>query len=232
MKRLISCAFILLATGCTTVGSIEKPEAYYSNDNGNQSEQLLGGSSGSDESLISGLLNHRLTLPSKIRIAIVKLNRNSRWRNYSSEFNDISEEIVAELIATLRRNQRVYDASYLPSMLIPRQHTVPILREAAARFQADLLLVYNESCRSYQKSRFIKSDLNKSYCVVEAVLLDTRSGVVAKSVVSLEEFESNKTTEDLNLREATRKAELSAIAKALGNIAREIDEFLARVPVS
>lgn len=230
MSRLI-LVLIMLLTGCASVGSVSRPQTDFIPEPNIEDDGALLSIAGADDGVINALLNHNLSLPRSNRIAIVKLQSGNRRRYYSSEFNEISDEIITGLIVRLRNNNRVYDASFLPSMLLPQSRSVPVLREAAARFQADLLLVYNENCQSYQKHRFTKSDLNKSYCQVEAVLMDTRSGIVAKTVVSLEEFESRKTGDDLNLRDAVRKAELNAIAKALGNVAKEIDEFLVNVPV-
>lgn len=111
-------------------------------------------------------------------------------------------------------------------MLVSEKRTIPALREAAARFQADLLLAYRSSCQSYQKYRVLDPNESKSYCSVEAILLDIRSGVILKSLVSTEDFTAKKSSSDTNFNETIKKAELEAVANALGNVASEIVVFM------
>ena len=72
--------------------------------------------------------------------------------------------------------------------LIPEQKTVPHLREAAARYQADLLLVYRHSCYSFERYRFSGVDQSQGSCTVEAILLDVRTGLVPMTCVVSESF--------------------------------------------
>ncbi|ROQ18678.1 hypothetical protein EDC38_2908 [Marinimicrobium koreense] len=225
---LVVCA---LMQACSTVGSVDRPNSYYqegtsSSEGGLVDSPILG----DDDAKINDLLSYKVKLPEENRIAILKLSEDSYWRFYSNDFNQLNDSLIESLITTLRSSHRVYDASFLPAMLVPEKRSVPILREAAARFQADLLLAYRSSCQSYQKYRFISSNENKSYCSVEAVLLDVRSGIIAKSVVSTEDFSTEKSGEDKNFRETIKKAELEAVAKALGNVANEVNLFLNNVP--
>lgn len=226
---LISC---ILLHACATVGSIDRPASYYQeNSTSSQDGVVVSDLHGDDDKKIKELLNYRLKLPEKNRIAILKLSADNYWRFYSNDFNQLNEALVESLIVKLRNSSRVFDASFLPAMLVSEKRTVPVLREAAARFQADLLLAYRSSCQSYQKFRFIDPNETKSYCSVEAVLLDVRSGVIAKSVVSTEDFTASKSSNDKNFSETVKKAELEAVAKALGNVADEVIRFLSSVPV-
>ncbi|WP_210204982.1 hypothetical protein [Pleionea mediterranea] len=86
------------------------------------------------------------------------------------------------------------------------------------------------TCQSYQKYRLIDPNETKSYCSIEAVLLDIRSGLIVKSIVSTEEYSIKKSTSDTNFYETIKKAELKAVAKALGNVANKIVSFLKVVP--
>lgn len=71
---------------------------------------------------------------------------------------------------------------------------------------------------------------SKSYCSVESVLLDFRSGIMVKSIVSTESFTTEKSNSDTNFSETIKKAELEAVAKALGSIANEVVTFMNNVP--
>jgi hypothetical protein len=150
------------------------------------------------------------------------------WSEWSEDLSLASDRMRTDVLGQLVSSPRVYDASYLPSILIPEQKTVPHLREAAARYQADLLLVYRSYCRSFEKYRFFAAARSKAYCGVEAVLLDTRTGLVPFTSVALESFEASENDNDMNFRETTLKAQLSATEDALSAVISEIVGFLAK----
>lgn len=228
MYALVFCAFL---QACATVGSVDRPASYYQESTSHSPEGLVDTPSlGDDDARINHLLNYQVKLPEENRIAILKLSADNYWRFYSNDFNQLNDSLVESLVARLRSSERVYDASFLPAMLVPKERSVPVLREAAARFQADLLLAYRSSCQSYQKYRLMSSNESRSYCSVEAVLLDVRSGIIVKSVVSTEDFSTKKADEDKSFGETIKKAELEAVAKALANVADEVVRFLNSVP--
>ena len=232
MKNIIILILCIYLQGCGTVGSSSRPQSYYNAVNANEKGALIGDSEeGLDDKKINRLLYQKVEFPEKIRVAILKLSTDNYWRFYSNDFVQLNNSIVENLIQKLRSSGRVYDASFLPAMLVPEKRTIAILREAAARFQADALLAYRSSCNSFQKFRFISPNKTRSYCSVEAVLLDVRKGIVAKSVVSTQEFSAQKGTNDTNFDETIKKAELEALSKALGEIANEVVGYLKNVDV-
>lgn len=230
IKHLI-ILFSLLVTGCSSVSTAHRPDDYYSPDQKEASEEPLFGASGGalEDKDIKRILNYRLNLPAKNRIAILKLSSESYWRYYSNDFTQLTDSIAADFIGQLRSSPRVYDASFLPSMLVPEQRTVPYLREAAARYQADLLLAYRSNCRTFEKYKFVNPNETKAYCSVEAVLLDIRSGIVPFTVVSNNEFTARKEQGDTNFNETIKKAEMAAVSKSLKETAAKLNEFLASV---
>lgn len=226
--KLISIIFaILVLPACTTISSVSRPASYQEEPIGLINETTLNDG---DEKILS-LLNYKVRLPKINRIAILRLNKDNRWRYYSNDFTLLNESISSQFIDKLRSSKKVYDASFLPAMLTPGQASVPALREAAARFQADLLLTYRSLCNSYQRYKFVADDETKSYCSIEAILLDVRSGVIVKSVVSVENYSAVQNRDDTNFSETVKKAELEATAKALGSVAVEVVSYLEDVPV-
>jgi hypothetical protein len=232
VKQVYLGMVCILFVGCATVGSLDRPESYYQNSSEDSSIGLVDSVGfGDDDQRIAKLLAYQVKLPRQSRIAILKLSTDNYWRFYSNDFTRLNTSLMTSFIAKLRASDRVYDASFLPTMLVSEQRTVPVLREAAARFQADLLLAYRSSCQSYQKYRFIEANETKSYCAIESVLLDVRSGVIVKSVVSSEDYSAAKKDGDLNFNETIKRAELEAVARALGRVADEVVAFLSDVPV-
>jgi hypothetical protein len=120
----------------------------------------------------------------------------------------------------------VYDASYLPNLLIPEKRTVGHLREAGARYQADLLLIYKASFQTYEKNEFLSPDKLKSCCTVEAVLLDTRTGIVPFVTTRSRDFSTEKINLDFSFGEAIRRAELTALGYVLEDIGNAVVDFL------
>jgi hypothetical protein len=229
MKYLVAVAIITLVSGCASNSSQHRPESYYSDSSVTDgSSDLFGSGELLSDVEIERILNYRLKLPEKNRVAILKLSKDSYWQHYSNDFTQLNDSISREFIQTLVKSDRIYDASFLPSMLVPEKRTVPYLREAAARYQADLLLVYRSSCRSYQKYRFVSPVETKAYCSVEAALLDIRKGIVPFTSVSTNEFKTVKDPADTNFNETKMKAELETVSKSLGEVAKELVEFLSK----
>jgi hypothetical protein len=137
-----------------------------------------------------------------------------------------SEAIDAGIISTLRASDRIYDASFLPSILVPSERTLPFLREAAARYQADILLIYRSVCRSFERYRLFEPNTVRSYCTVEAVLLDVRTGLVPFTASTTRVVRTEQSREDLNLREAILRSQLDAVAEAMDEVAEGVVDFL------
>lgn len=230
MKRIIIILFCVFIEGCA-VSSLDRPDSYYSST-AQSTNSILGESAlGENDKRINDLLFYKTRLPEKNRLAILKLNGDDGYRYYSDEFTLLNESLISKFIDKLRLSDRLYDASFLPAMLVPKDPGVPVLREAAARFQADLLLAYRSLCNSYQKYRLVSADETRAYCSVEAILLDVRSGIIVKSVVSTQKFNASTGKKDNNFSETIKKAELEAIASALGEVALEINRYLQNVEV-
>jgi len=232
MKLYFVITLAFLMVGCSSYNTIPRPESYYADVSSTvpaDTSDLFGSGELLSDADIERILNYRLKLPPQNRVAILRLSDDSYWRYYSNDFNQLTDSISNELIKTLVSSDKIYDASFLPSMLIPEKRTVPYLREAAARYQADLLLIYRSSCQSYNKYRFVSPDETKAYCSVEAALLDIRKGIVPFTSLSTSEFGAVKHQNDTNFDETEKKAELEAIAKSLDEVARSLVSFLSKL---
>lgn len=101
------------------------------------------------------------------------------------------------------------------------------LREAGARFQADLILIYTTRVRNFQHDRLLGgADEVRAETSTEAVLLDVRTGVVIHSAQSSEAISTRKTPGDLNFSQTVAKAEAEAGGKALLKLADSVVAFL------
>ncbi|MBT8100379.1 MAG: hypothetical protein KJO82_11540 [Gammaproteobacteria bacterium] len=230
--RVLSIISLLLVclSGCTTVSTNPRPDNYYSammSDPAAETGSLFSGDSAVlSDADIAKILDYRYEAPELGRVAIMTVG-GDRWSQWSEEMAVATERMRSEVIDKLEGSPRVYDASFLPSVLVPEKQTVPHLREAAARYQADLLLIYRSYCRSFEKYRLFSADRSKAYCGVEAVLLDARTGLVPYTSLSTRAFTALETKEDTNFRETVMKAQLNAVTDALGEVSDGVVGFLA-----
>jgi hypothetical protein len=229
----LSFSVIAVLSGCAGTAVTEKQPGAYSPD----AALALRAESPEQKSLFSSdsailsdddirrILGHRFLLQKQNKIGILSLGR-SYWSGWSDELARAGSDVQSKLVAKLKSCPGVFDASYLPNLLIPEKGNVGHFREAAARYQVDLLLIYQASCRTYEKYRFLSPDKVKSYCAVEAVLLDTRSGIVPFTASVSRDFAAEKSDADLNLIETMRRVELNALREALGEIGDKVVDFL------
>jgi hypothetical protein len=109
---------------------------------------------------------------------------------------------------------------------MPPAMTVPLVRQAAARLQADLVLIYRTSTSNYGQQRFLRAKRTRAYSTVEAVLLDTRTGVIPFSTVVDERFAATESRRDYGFDETVARAEQQAIGRAWQRLATETVAFL------
>ncbi len=232
-QKTLIVIFISLLSGCAAVSTTQRPDSYYSKSYTAEANQdsLFGTSPAAlSDKDISTILSFKLTLASSNRIALLNLSPNRYWNSYSQVFSELNQSLESNFIDKLKNSKRVFDVSFLPSLLVPDTKTVPYLREAAARYQADLLLVYRNQCQSFKKTNFFDPNLSRAYCTVEAILLDTRTGIVPFTALASNSFTAEKNKQDINFNETVRKAELKAIDEDMGEIAERLVQFLAAAP--
>jgi hypothetical protein len=137
---------------------------------------------------------------------------------------------VDTLSKALLASDQIVEVTPLPSLMTPRQVSIPIIREAAVRMQADLLLVFRVSSDTYSQYRAFTKDKVKAYSTCELVLLDVRTGLVPFTrVVSRESVELKQPT-DFDLTETMRRAEQEAAVEALKTAADDLVTFIKSVP--
>lgn len=219
-SSLVIPAALLIGACATPVSTVSRPEMYYEAgampaDSGGS---LFAGDAAvlSDEA-IKTILDHKYTPPALGREA---------WSHWSEELSLATDEMKAGVVERLKASPRVYDAAFLPSILIPENRTVPHLREAAARYQADLLIVYRSFCRSFERYRLFAADRTRAYCGVESVLLDTRTGLVPFTSVATQTFDLVENPEHTSFEETRLEAQLMATAQALAEVTAAIVAFL------
>lgn len=167
------------------------------------------------DSAIRRILAFRFVLPDSSRVAVLHLSERSVVSYGWSTPAQVSDTLLAGFLATMRASGRVRVVSLLPTLLVPARRTVGYLREAAARYQADLLFVFRSDCQNFTRVRIFAADEVKATCIVESVLIDTRTGIIPFTANAARSFETRKSRGDTNWDETVRRAEERAIADAL-----------------
>ena len=227
---LVPLVLIPLLSGCSmTPGPVSEPSPAQLIPKPDQSQDSLFSTDAEvlSDAAIARILEFEWRSPPRARIAILPFGSES-WFGWSEELNEAASAMQDRLADRLGGSTGVAHVAYLPSVLTPRERTVARLREAAARYQADLMLVYRTQCHSFDKYRFLRNSQSRARCTVDALLLDTRTGLVPFSLAQSESFDATRSGEDLNFRETVLRAHLQATGSALDSIAVQVVSFLDR----
>ncbi len=183
---------------------------------------------------IERILDSTVMLPERSRIVVLRFGEiafsHYYWRWYSREAAQLGQGTLDALLDELRQSPRIASAVSLPSMLAPPSHSIPHLRQAAARCQADLVLLYRTSHHTYERQQAFAADKVRAYCVVEAALIDVRTGIIPFSSTAVCDYTAEKSGKDINFAETVQIAQVKAQAEALKKISVEVVEFLSNVP--
>lgn len=231
MRIFLLAAVALLVSACGTTPA-NRPEAPYRSIGSDYSAESQTSLFSSDAGVLSDqdidrILKYKYTPPRPSRIAILALGRQFLI-GYSTELARSGEEVRNAFTGQLKSSPAITRVAFLPELLVPQKRTVAYLREAATRFQADTLLVYQAECHSYTKYHLFSADEAKSYCTVEAALVDVRTGIVPFTTTATEVFSVKESGEDSNIFETHQKAELTAIRASLLRVADDVVTFYAR----
>jgi hypothetical protein len=175
---------------------------------------------------IARILAYKYLPPERARVGVLGLGQQL-WFGYSDELARSGEDLRRDLLATLKQAPPVAEASFLPGLLVPSNRSVAHYREAAARTQSDLLLIYQASCRTYEKFRMFRASEAKAFCTVEALLLDVRTGIVPFTNTVTRELLIVESKDDFSIYETRRRSELNAIRDALNQVAGAVVAYLS-----
>lgn len=233
--RLFALVLLCLLCGCSTVSSLPRPDSAYQQLPAGQTGSLFPGDAATmDDKAVANALSFRVVEPARIRLAVLELPDRGTLMNwyYWQPDREAQSDSYPDFIAALRTSPRLYDAAYLPGLMVPDKRTLPYLREAAARFQADMLIVFQTRCDMATDIKLFAPDEVRADCLVQAVVLDTRSGVVPFTSVATESVDAKKGDSDTNFAVTVRNAKNAAVQKALLSIAHDTLGFLQALPQS
>jgi len=178
---------------------------------------------------IQRILSSKLELPQKARLAVMKFSAEGHYWG-QEDYGKTQEEFAQVLTTGLLASKRIAGVTPLPSLMIPKQPSIPLLREAAVRMQSDLLLVYRLTSDVYSREAIFSKDRVKAFGTCEAVLLDVRTGLVPFTRIVTREQSAQKKPSDLVFEETIQRAEKEASLLSLKAVADEMVAFLGSLP--
>lgn len=179
---------------------------------------------------MNAILAQKIHIPQQAKLSVVRFGNLPSWWGWNESFVRTNQSIDDDFLARLGKAPHIREVAYLPSLVMPPKQNLPTLRVAAARFQADLLLVYRTQVRSYDRQKVFGADETRAYCTVEAILLDVRSGLIPYSTVVTEQFSAKKVAGDYDFSETVAKATQQAIGKAWLRLGEDVSAFMKHAP--
>jgi hypothetical protein len=196
---------------------------------------LKSSQSSLSEEALKKILSSRVVLPKKGHLAIMRFpgpehtalsHFGSNYKS-SESYLKTQSNYIESLTRKLKKSDRIIAVTLLPALLAPNDSGIPVLREAAVRLQADLLLAFRISSDIYNN---LDIDIAKAYCTVEAVLMDIRTGLIPYTTVVTRDSEQEHSVDDTDINDVRIRAETKAVLASLSVVADEITEFLSSVP--
>ncbi len=221
---------------CTYSAKASPSERYFSSLEYQSRETLRQSLFREDLSLFSDeeierILTSKIELPHRARLALLQLGADPHVLVLPTPTEEEgNDDPLAALFERLSASDRLSSVSLLPSLLVPSNLSVAKLREAAARFQADLLFIYRTPCQQFHRNRFLGADRARAYCVAEGVLLDIRTGIIPFSEAVTSTFGTVENPDDLTAYETLQRSQSQAVVQALSDLAEKLIAFLAAAP--
>ena len=242
MRQILLISILLSLAGCATtpISDIKAVNTHVSRiaPTSEITESLFG----SDTAILSNeavkeILEGSIKFPASPTIAVLQFGKNNSAIRYygwsyfrSEEYMDIQQKYVETLLKDIKEVNSVKKVKLVPKMMISDPMSLPKMREAAVRLQAHLLLIYNLKSDIFEKYRLFKKDEFKAYANCEAVLLDTRTGIIPFSTIVTKRHFTKKASSDTDINESRKRAVTEVSAKCLADISKQVSEFLNSIP--
>jgi hypothetical protein len=191
------------------------------------------------EEAIQRILTSKFEMPKTIKVALFRLQdtqqeRAIRYYGYgywrSEEYLKIQQTYIETLSSEISKSDRVIEVASIPSVLTPKEPSLPIIRETAVRLQADTIMVLKLTTDVYEKYRLFQSSQAKAFCTCEGFLFDVRSGLIPFSRIITKDYLATEEKNDANFTETMVRAQKEAALLALKALGQETVTFLASMP--
>ncbi|MBK9580170.1 MAG: hypothetical protein IPK50_14560 [Fibrobacterota bacterium] len=181
---------------------------------------------------VDKLLSSGFRFDDTLKVALFKVKNAQTFRydyygyTATEEFLDMEQEYFSIVSDSLKMSKKVKWVKSIPSILTPKSIVLPNLREAAARLQANVLIIYSVQSDIFTDYKFFAKNEVKAYSTVEMIAFDTRTGIIPISEIKTAKNIQQQAREDANLSEAKKRAQKMAIIESLKNVVRQVRDQL------
>lgn len=230
MRTILLCLVLSVLTGCSSVATQGPPPRANASAPAEGSLFATDAEALTDEQ-IRRILGTSFELAPPARLALLHLDHRVHpdagdlWWS-SRRVVTSGQELLREATQRLREHPDFYDVSYLPTFLLPADRTIARVREAAARYQADVVLVFQTEVRPYGRQSLFSAELAKAECRAECALLDTRTGIIPFTSRATREVVVAETEDEWSLQQTVDRAAREAVEAAMLENAENLVTFL------
>jgi hypothetical protein len=168
---------------------------------------------------VDRILSGKLERREEGRLAVLPIGN---WNYYETgEMGRYLDTIAT----TISPSPLVGEVVQIPRVLMPRQVTVPVLREVGARLQCEYVLVYNISIDMHYQANLFSKDESRNRVTVEAIVLQVRTGVIPVTVIQdqIIDFTQTKGEDSYEfIRRLQRETALKALQGAADKIVAKL----------
>jgi hypothetical protein len=225
---------IIFAASCRTTRPLDNNSAggFQSGDTLITQSLFIDKASMISEENIQRILDGNYKIPQQLRVAIVRLEPSSQLKAYyfnywnDEQYLKTQQSYLDSFSQKFKLSSRITKVLTIPDILISRSPSFTNIREAAVRMQADIVVVYTITSDLYSKYKlFSRSDI-KAFATTQLILLDVRTGLVPFSTIVTKDYLSQKTKEELDMSEASRRVQNEAVLMTINDVGQKITEFL------
>jgi len=232
MKIVVIIVLPVLLLSCVSAAEVsyEEPirqevieESLFSSDTEVLSNEAV-------QKILSGVISYS----EQIEIVVLKIpntGNDIRYYGYyywrTEEYMDVQEEYNRVMTDSFTGNGKIKVVKILPSIMIPKKMTIPNMREAAVRMQANVLIVYKIQSDIFEKFRLFQHSQIKAFATCEGFLLDTKTGIIPFSAVITKKYITEKIADDSSGIETKKRAEKEAIKLSPEELCIRINDFLS-----
>ncbi len=231
--HLCRLALALTCSACGTAGFQARDPAYQARPV--LTKSLIRSSEAVlSEDAIQALLTTRIQLPDDAKAAVFSLgseeSADPHWNWRADEMLQNHRALLDSIENSLLASERFTEVTHLPSLLVPAEPSLVRLREAAALMQADLLVTYRTQSQMIYDFNLFSKDEVKAHAVIELMLVDVRTGVIAYADTQESFHIEKQRSSDADRFDTTKRATLIATQRAVEEVAVGLGEFVTELP--
>ena len=191
-----------------------------------------------NESSAKTLLRHDIKLPSKIKVAIIRLQPKSDENDYAeykinrdpvAHAKNETSTYLLDLLKDDSFDKHQITPVFVPESLIPAKANLDSIRKLGMTMQAELILVVDSRNDRILNKQIVKSDAVLMTSSADTYLIDTKSGAIVNANSYTKESFAKKDQKEFDIYQTLDRARAESEKKIYKNLAADIKDTLETV---